>query len=139
MACRPSPETSLGGSSNRGVRCGRARLISVVPWPLLLSPHPTRGAVGEKSRVSFLRIMNGLERDPAIGRQAEQVARIGFLTWACSVEGPVTAQVARAALDCPEAVAAESDAARAFVGILQEASRAYLAGTMRRRRARVQH
>lgn len=89
--------------------------------------------------MSFQRIMDGLERSPAIGRQAVKVARIGFLNWACSVEGPVTAQLARAALDCPEAEAAESDAARAFVGFLREASRAGLARPMRRGRARVLH
>lgn len=90
--------------------------------------------------MSFQRIMDGLERNPAIGRQAEQVARIGFLNWACTVEGPVTAQVARAALDCPEAAAAASDAARAFVGFLREASRrACPARPMRRGRAQVLH
>jgi hypothetical protein len=89
--------------------------------------------------MSFQRIMDGLERSPATGAQAVQVARMGFLHWACGVEGPVTTQMVRAALDCPAAQAAESDAARAFVGVLQEASRMCLARPMRRCRARVVH
>lgn len=89
--------------------------------------------------MSFLRIMDGLERSPAIGHQAVQHARIGFLSWACSVEGPVTSQMARAALKSPAAQAAESDAARAFVGFLKEASRACPVKPMRRARARVLH
>lgn len=89
--------------------------------------------------MSFLRIMTGLERSPATGRQAVLAARMGFLHWACGVEGPVTAQMARAALECPEVQAAESAAARAFVGILEEASRECLGLPMRRGRARVLH
>jgi hypothetical protein len=77
--------------------------------------------------MSFLRIIDGLERSSATGRQAVQAARIGFLHWACAVEGPVTAQ------------AAESAAARAFAGILKEASRECLSQPMRRGRARVLH
>lgn len=89
--------------------------------------------------MSFLRIIDGLERSSATGHQAVQAARIGFLHWACAVEGPITAQMARAALECPEVQAAESAAARAFAGILKEASRECLSQPMRRGRARVLH
>lgn len=89
--------------------------------------------------MSFLRIIDGLERSPATGAQAMQVARMGFLQWACAAEGLVTAQMARMALESPAARRAESAAARAFVGFLQEASRECLALPMRRGRARVLH
>jgi hypothetical protein len=89
--------------------------------------------------MSFLRIMDGLESSPATGSQAMQAARLGFLQWACAVDGPVTSQLVRAALESPEAQTAESDAARAFVGVLQEACRAFQVKPMRRGRARILH
>ncbi|WP_417728963.1 hypothetical protein [Roseovarius sp.] len=89
--------------------------------------------------MSFLQIMDGLESSHATGTQAMQAARMGFLQWACAVDGPVTAQMARVALESPAARQAESAAARAFVGFLQEASRDCLTLPMRRSRARVLH
>ncbi|EAQ23514.1 hypothetical protein ROS217_16870 [Roseovarius sp. 217] len=94
---------------------------------------------GESSKMTFLRIIDGLESSQATGPQAMQAARMGFLQWACAVEGPITAQMARAALESPAARQAESAAARAFVGFLREASRTCLALPMRRGRARVLH
>ncbi len=100
-------------------------------------PHPARGVAGEKKKMTVSHILNGLETMDLTGPDAAQAARMGFLEWAfCDREGG-TPQAARAALDCPEARNASSDAARAFVGYLHEATQVFVRPT--RRRARLLH
>lgn len=85
------------------------------------------------------RILQGLERCDATGTQAARMARLGFLNWACAAEGPVTAEMARAALDCPATQGARSAAARAFVDMLRQAGRGGTVPPARSRRARLLH
>lgn len=79
-------------------------------------------------------ILTGLERSDATGQEADQVARLGFLEWAFTLPGEASAKAARAALDCPEARNADSAAARAFVGFLEQATRPISSSRVRRRR-----
>lgn len=83
------------------------------------------------------RIMQRLEQCDATGAQAVRVARLAFLDWVCAADGPVTAQMARAALESVLARGAESAAARAFVEMLGQASRGRVASPLRRGRARL--
>ena len=89
--------------------------------------------------MSLDRILDGLEQSNSTGAQASHHARRSFLEWAVSVAGPVTPKVARAALAAPAVLAAESAAARAFVGYLEQASRTAHMQKPRRGRARVLH
>jgi hypothetical protein len=68
------------------------------------------------------RIIGALEDSSAEGAQALAAARLGFLEWVFAAPGPVTAHMARDALGTQAARAAQSAAARAFVGCLREAS-----------------
>ncbi|MFB9149978.1 hypothetical protein [Roseovarius ramblicola] len=83
------------------------------------------------------RIIGALENSPTEGAQALAAARHGFLEWVLAAPGPVTARMARDALETPAARDAQSAAARAFVGCLHEASRSLTGGAVRRRAARV--
>lgn len=69
-------------------------------------------------------IMDGLERSGATGPEAEAVARMGFLEWVFAYPGTVTPHVVREALAEPAVRNAGSAAARAFVGVLEEAGHA---------------
>ncbi|MDT8326495.1 MAG: hypothetical protein RQ750_03770 [Roseovarius sp.] len=89
--------------------------------------------------MSLNRILDGLEQSTAIGRQALDHARCGFLEWAMSVKGSVTPTLARDALSDPAVLAAQSAAARAFVGYLEQACRSAQMQRPRRGRARVLH
>lgn len=89
--------------------------------------------------MSLDRILDGLEQSNSTGAQAFDHARVGFLEWAVSLSGPVTPNVARAALAAPAVLAAQSAAARAFVGYLEQASHTAHMKNLRRGRARVLH
>ena len=80
------------------------------------------------------RILDGLERSEATGAEADNVARMGFLEWACGLEGEVTPAKAKAALDSAEAQGPESDAACAFVVFLRQATQPMMGGARRGRR-----
>ncbi|RXV63295.1 hypothetical protein C6W92_09430 [Roseovarius sp. A46] len=89
----------------------------------------------------FDRIIDALEESPAEGAQAMAAARLGFLEWVFATPGPLTARMARDALDTQAARDAQSPAARAFVGCVREAgtpARACYAGrrAARAKRAR---
>lgn len=87
--------------------------------------------------LSISRILNGLEAMDASGADAVNAARLGFLEWAfCATEGG-TPQAAKAALGQRDVQNASSDAARAFVGYLQEATQALAQPS--RRRGRLLH
>lgn len=73
--------------------------------------------------MTVTRILNGLEKTPATGAEAERAARDGFLQWVVAAPGAATPQAARAALAAPAARNASSAAARTFVGFLEQASR----------------
>ncbi|MFN3209108.1 MAG: hypothetical protein ACE369_08930 [Roseovarius sp.] len=79
-------------------------------------------------------IMDGLERSPATGAEAEAVARLGFLEWVFGYPGAVTAGVVREALGEPAVQNAGSAAAKAFVGVLEEARLSVVAAPGRRGR-----
>lgn len=66
-------------------------------------------------------IVDGLERCDATGSEADAMARLGFLEWVFAHPGTVTGKVVRDALADPAVQNPSSDAARAFVGVLQEA------------------
>jgi hypothetical protein len=68
------------------------------------------------------RILQGLERLDLTGSDADAAARMGFLEWAFMDPEEVTASKAAALLSAPEAQAAESAAAQAFVAFLRDAS-----------------
>ena len=68
------------------------------------------------------RIIQGLERLKLTGSDADAAARMGFLEWAFMDPEQVTPFKAAAALKAPEAQAAESAAAQAFVSFLRDAS-----------------
>lgn len=68
------------------------------------------------------RIIDGLEVSNATGAEAETVARLGFLEWAFTLPSAVTARAARDALKSPAAQNPDSEAARAFVGYLEQAT-----------------
>ena len=82
----------------------------------------------------FARIIGALEASPAAGAQAMVAARLGFLKWVLGISGPVTARMARDALGTRAARDAQSEAARAFVGCLRDASAPPPACAARRRR-----
>ncbi|WP_236544479.1 hypothetical protein [Roseovarius atlanticus] len=85
--------------------------------------------------MSLTPIMDGLERSGATGDEAEAVARLGFLEWVFAHPGTVTARVVREALDEPAVQNADSAAAKAFVGVLEEARHAVRMTRGRRGRA----
>jgi len=86
---------------------------------------------------TVLRILQGLERSPATGDEAEGMARLGFLEWMFALEGASAARGhARAALQSDAAQAAESAAARAFVRFLQQATWALPPAQVRKGRRR---
>ncbi|WP_294606269.1 hypothetical protein [Roseovarius sp.] len=89
--------------------------------------------------MSLNRILDGLEQSTATGAQAFDHARCGFLEWAVSVKGPVTPVLVRAALSDPAVLAAESAAAQAFVGYLEQACRTTQLHRPRRGRVRILH
>ncbi|MEO3416409.1 hypothetical protein AAFO92_17295 [Roseovarius sp. CAU 1744] len=72
--------------------------------------------------MSISRILDGLEVIDATGADALQAARLGFLEWAFCARDGGTPQAARAALGSRAVQNASSDAARAFVSFLQEAT-----------------
>ncbi|WP_111732003.1 hypothetical protein [Roseovarius amoyensis] len=84
-----------------------------------------------------LRILQGLERSPATGDEAEGMARLGFLEWMFALEGDsAVPEHARVALHSDAARAAESAAARAFVGFLRQATWPLPPAPVRQRRRR---
>lgn len=84
------------------------------------------------------RILHGLERSSATGREADSMARLGFLEWVFTVEGAATPGAAKKALALAEAQRPESAAARAFVGFLRQATQSVPgAGRRRGRRQRL--
>jgi hypothetical protein len=85
--------------------------------------------------MSVSRIIDGLERSDAEGREADAVARLGFLEWVFTQPEAVTAQDARAALDAPELQNPTSAAAQAFAGFLRQATKAVQGAGARRGRA----
>jgi len=87
--------------------------------------------------MDFARIIGALEDSQAEGAQAMAAARRGFLEWVVATPGPVTARMARDALATRAARNAQSQAARAFVGCLREASVPPPAFAARQRAARV--
>ena len=68
------------------------------------------------------RIILSLESLDLTGGDADAAARMGFLEWAFTDAEFVTPDMAEAALRAPEAQNPCSDAARAFVGFLRQAS-----------------
>ncbi|WP_306113209.1 MULTISPECIES: hypothetical protein [unclassified Roseovarius] len=87
--------------------------------------------------MSITRILNGLECMNETGNDAVQAARLGFLEWAFCARDGGTPQAARAALGDPAAQNASSDAAKAFVAYLRDATRPVVARP--RRRSRLLH
>ncbi|PKQ13762.1 MAG: hypothetical protein CVT70_02050 [Alphaproteobacteria bacterium HGW-Alphaproteobacteria-1] len=85
--------------------------------------------------MTLTRIIDALEESPAMGAQAQALARMGFLEWVFAMPGPVTTDTAREALLSDAAQGAQSAAARAFVDFLDAAARPCPA-PMRRGRAR---
>lgn len=89
------------------------------------------------------RILDGLERSPATGAEADAVARLGFLEWVFGLEGGAARAEARTALASPAAQRPGSAAARRFVAFLRQAalpvSRPTSGQTGRRRRQRALH
>ncbi|RKF16979.1 hypothetical protein D6850_05485 [Roseovarius spongiae] len=77
------------------------------------------------------RIIEGLERSPATGSAAQDVARLGFLEWAFTGD-----EAAQDALNAVAAQRVRSDAARAFVDLLHDACQPLCRAPGRRRRAR---
>lgn len=72
--------------------------------------------------MTLTRIIDALEQSPAMGAQAQALARLGFLEWVFAAPGPVTTDTAREALTSDAAQGARSAAARAFVGFLSAAA-----------------
>lgn len=136
----PSPETSLGTTSNRGGWWGRmffrALDCSCIP---LITYCPNRPGVWSGSNVNMTatRILIGLEALDVTGPDADTAARMGFLEWAFMDPDVITADKAAAALSAPEAQSAESAAAQAFVGYLRDASKPGLSPRRRGRAARL--
>lgn len=85
------------------------------------------------------RIIEGLERSPATGDEAQVAGRLGFLEWALTGADPITPEAARAALKARAAQDASSDAARAFVGYLRDATHAICRPAGRRPRGARPH
>lgn len=85
--------------------------------------------------MTLTRIIDALEESPAMGAQAQALARLGFLEWVFATPGPVTTDAAREALASDAAQGAQSAAARAFVDFLNAAALPCPA-PMRRGRAR---
>lgn len=81
-------------------------------------------------------IIGALEDNPEQGAQALDAARLGFLEWVFAAPGPVTARMARDALDTQAARDAQSPAARAFVGCVRQVCHAASTVPHRRRGAR---
>jgi hypothetical protein len=102
---------------------------------IILRPSPARGAAGGEWTMSVSRIIDGLERSDAEGREADAVARLGFLEWVFTQPEAVTAREARAALAEPELQNPTSAAARAFAGFLRQATQALQGAGARRGRA----
>jgi hypothetical protein len=88
------------------------------------------------SMTALSRIIDALEDSPAQGAQALDAARLGFLEWMLATPGPVTAQMARDALETQAARDAQSPAARAFVGCVREVCTCVPSSAQRRRGAR---
>ncbi len=85
---------------------------------------------------TLTRIIEALEDSPARGAQALDAARLGFLEWVFAAPGPVTARMARDALDTQAARGAQSPAARAFVGYIRDVCACAPSSAHRRRGAR---
>ena len=86
--------------------------------------------------MSVTHILDGLEHSEATGQEADCVARLGFLEWVFTAPGTITPQAARDALNSPAARNPGSDAARAFVGFLRQATQPVNRGGSRRGRQR---
>jgi len=86
--------------------------------------------------MSVSRILDGLEHSNATGREADKVARLGFLEWVFSSPDAATPQAVRNALNSAAARDPGSAAARAFVGFLRQAAQPVCHGHVRRRRLR---
>ena len=91
---------------------------------------------GDQSMTDLSRIISALEDNPTEGAQALDAARLGFLEWVFAAPGPVTARMARDALDTQAARGAQSPAARAFVGCVRQACSGASTVPQRRRGAR---
>lgn len=89
--------------------------------------------------MSMTRILSGLEMCNARDDEAQAVARLGFLEWAFTEPGQVTAETVKDALRHPATKAPGSAAARAFVDYLRQAVTPLSAGRARRGRARALH
>lgn len=87
--------------------------------------------------MSATRILQGLERSPATGPEADTAARLGFLEWAFTGPEAITPEAAADALRLTRAQCPGSAAARAFVAYLEQATRPMTGA--RRRRARQLH
>lgn len=85
--------------------------------------------------MSVSQIVDGLERSPATGAEADAIARLGFLEWVFGHPDAVTAQVARKALSDPALQNPTSAAARAFVDVMRQATEAARVVPVRRGRA----
>ena len=68
------------------------------------------------------RILQSLEALDLTGTEADAAARMGFLEWAFTDPGQITADKAVLALSDPAAQQAESAAAQAFVRFLHDAT-----------------
>jgi hypothetical protein len=71
--------------------------------------------------MSVTHIIDGLEMCPATGAAADARARLGFLEWVIAQDGAVTAQTAQRAVSDVSRQTPNSQAACAFVRMLQEA------------------
>lgn len=89
--------------------------------------------------MSMTRILSGLEMSTARGDEAQAVARLGFLEWAFTEPGQVTAETVKDALSHPAAKTPDSAAARAFVDYLRQAVTPLAGRRSRRGRARALH
>jgi len=89
--------------------------------------------------MTAMKILRGLETNDATGPEANTVARLGFLEWAFLQTGSATPDAARAALRTIAMKAPNSEAACAFVGFLEEATRMVYRPVRRRGRSQRLH
>ncbi len=80
------------------------------------------------------RILAGLERLDVSGEEASAAARLAFLEWVFAQPGETTAHDARAALKALANETPTSDAGRAFLRYLRQASVPVLRPRLRMRR-----
>lgn len=90
--------------------------------------------------MSLQRIVEGLEQSEATGREAQAMAKLGFLEWVFAQPGAVSAPVVREALAELAVCRVTSDAACAFAEVMRQAAPGVQPAARRRGRLkRVMH